>query len=38
MKILSNKNDEKEMKTLMRFETAHNEQKSGFTAGGDSTY
>ena len=37
MKILYNKNDEKEIKALMGFEPGHNGKK-GFTAGCDSTY
>ena len=37
MKILNSKNNEKEMKTLMGFEPAHN-KRNGLTAGSDSTY
>ena len=37
MKLLHNKNDEKEMKSLMGFEPVHN-RENGFFAGGDSTY
>ena len=37
MKLLHNKNDEKEMKALMGFEPVHNGENA-FFAGGHSTY
>ena len=36
MKILYNKNKEKEMNALMGFEPVHNGKNNGFSAGGDS--